>query len=946
MRPLITLGGLSLPGSDFHRPKLLLLLAYVALEGPSSRRRLQALFWPDERGAAVSLRVGLHQLRRVDADLVTGAEVLTVRVDCDAIRVLQGDGSSQELFRHYTGPFLHGVSVEGISAELGEWIDLTRDRLALSAQLAGLAAAEAALTPVLATRLAAEVYYLVGATPLDPLDLRRLRELSTPGSSLERALLNELEDFDSDDAHTLGSAAPGTVSVGGLLGRGYETGVLLARLREGASRSSNPESRLTEVTGPGGIGKTALVDAVLREHASLSGVQIASIDVEALGDTASVASALAQILEVDLQDQGDAWLALGRGLAQRQAVLGLHGAEHLPELTTGVMTLLEQAPTVHLMLTSRVRITDGTHLRLGSLPLPPAGADRTLLRTSPAVQLFVRAAERAGGNIELDHDLVALLGAIVRRLDGYPLALGLAGGWTRSRSLSQIHDLLLSRDSDRERESVQDLDSSQDLAEVDFSPLKGVFERSWSLLSVTERQALSRLSVFADFTPSDALTAMSVDEAMLTRLEAHSLLRRRAKRLQVFPILAQQMVVESGVLDAARAAHARHYLRQLLKGTIAPADLPNVHLAAHHALASGQFSDAINDALLALHDRGGLQSAGSELFARLSVRAAEVDHLPLVQAGLLIAQGWLSLRAARALDADRLAGRALKRLELVDGLPVPVLRMKALNVRAAALNALGRTPEAIPLLFEATELARQVGDDIREARYLANLGTLTGDVGDFVQAEELLVRAVELHAVGGRVEYELMDRLQLLNLRVEGQLIPSASLLPEAAELVSRLSELGAQQETCRAKITQARLSLQQDYVHAKRLAEETRAYCRAHLFPVLEAAAALVQAEALYALGHSREARYAALRALDLSLAHHDVPGQFETWLVVAADMAATQPSVLGMAMKALKASTLASASQQQRATHLMSERILMLDEVIEETETLSRMIKQALRA
>ncbi len=42
---LRTLGGLKLEGSDFTRPKPLLLLAYLALEGPKERRFLSELSW-------------------------------------------------------------------------------------------------------------------------------------------------------------------------------------------------------------------------------------------------------------------------------------------------------------------------------------------------------------------------------------------------------------------------------------------------------------------------------------------------------------------------------------------------------------------------------------------------------------------------------------------------------------------------------------------------------------------------------------------------------------------------------------------------------------------------------------------------------------------------------------------------------------------------------------
>jgi len=62
---VITLGGLALEGAAFTRPKPLMLLAYLALEGRQERRQLAGLFWPHARDPLGSLTVALSQLRVV-----------------------------------------------------------------------------------------------------------------------------------------------------------------------------------------------------------------------------------------------------------------------------------------------------------------------------------------------------------------------------------------------------------------------------------------------------------------------------------------------------------------------------------------------------------------------------------------------------------------------------------------------------------------------------------------------------------------------------------------------------------------------------------------------------------------------------------------------------------------------------------------------------------------
>jgi DNA-binding SARP family transcriptional activator len=57
-------GGLSLEPSTLTRPKPLLLLAYLNLEGPRSRRDLAELFWRDSKDPMQNLRTALSQINR------------------------------------------------------------------------------------------------------------------------------------------------------------------------------------------------------------------------------------------------------------------------------------------------------------------------------------------------------------------------------------------------------------------------------------------------------------------------------------------------------------------------------------------------------------------------------------------------------------------------------------------------------------------------------------------------------------------------------------------------------------------------------------------------------------------------------------------------------------------------------------------------------------------
>lgn len=127
---LRTLGGLFLESTPFRKKRPLLLLAYLALEGPKGRRHLQELFWPQAQDAANSLSVALSQLKGAGVE-VQGKEVLSTEVECDAVLLKRalGKGHLEEAQALYRGRFLEGAD-DGLGEELEEWVWSTREALA------------------------------------------------------------------------------------------------------------------------------------------------------------------------------------------------------------------------------------------------------------------------------------------------------------------------------------------------------------------------------------------------------------------------------------------------------------------------------------------------------------------------------------------------------------------------------------------------------------------------------------------------------------------------------------------------------------------------------------------------------------------------------------------------------------------------------------------------
>ena len=139
---LRVLGGLELAGHAFHRLKPLLLLAYLALEGPKARRHLAELFWPEAQDPLNSLSVALTQLKPLG--VLEGGEVLRVRVstDLEALRQALREGNLEEARRLYRGTVLQGVELP-LGEELEEWVWTNRERVALEVYQAFAAQARA-----------------------------------------------------------------------------------------------------------------------------------------------------------------------------------------------------------------------------------------------------------------------------------------------------------------------------------------------------------------------------------------------------------------------------------------------------------------------------------------------------------------------------------------------------------------------------------------------------------------------------------------------------------------------------------------------------------------------------------------------------------------------------------------------------------------------------------
>lgn len=805
---LRTLGGLGLSGVPFRRHRPLLLLAYLALEGPKERTYLAELFWPTAANPRQSLTVALSQLRGA-APAVVAAEGTRIRADveCDAARLL--DAAAEREWRQvvdaYQGPFLSGVEV-GTGIELEEWLYETREMLATCAQRGMMEVAErhmAAGDASAAARLTQRAIVLrADANAADERLLARLHALAAathnPGAArLER----ELTEFGPAPDGSAGAVDRGRTTATShnlprpatpFLGRDRELNALEHALEGGA--------RLVTLTGIGGMGKTRLalrfaervVDAGAFDQVVFVPLETAHHGEAALAQVAAAVGA---------GDDAEPTAALRERLGSSRVLLVLDTFEHLTAAAPLLADLQEACPGTTLLVTSRHSLgLPGEHvLPIDGLALPDRAADALPDPSAFAgMQLYLLTARRSDPHLTLTE---ANAGAVLRTcalLGGAPLGIELAAALARAVPAEELA-----------QELEADLDMLAGAAVVmpaKHASLRTAFERSWQLLGAAEQAALAACSVFSgSFRWAAAQDVMRLDLALLASLVDKSLLVHREGRYHLHALVRQYAAEKlAGLKEALDVPqrHAEHYaawLRSKAGAMLGPdegaaleavrADYPNVRAAWTWAAAAGR-EDLIGAMLAVLSAHLITSRRLAELADLATAALANIDPSSPLAARLLHAQakqyvltgdGRARALVERALAIRRAHGDQTATMHSLYDLGEVHLNARdwpaAREVLQEVLDFLRAGEEEDPhtggclnnlaiatqgadeylgLLMDAADACRSAGNRVFLANVMANIAdALQVTHGDYAGALDWLRRALEVEGSGSKRAYAL-----------------------------------------------------------------------------------------------------------------------------------------------------------------------------------------------
>ncbi|MBI1299465.1 tetratricopeptide repeat protein [bacterium] len=308
-----------------------------------------------------------------------------------------------------------------------------------------------------------------------------------------------------------------------------------------------PHCHLLTMVGVGGVGKTRLAVEAAQQAADHFVDGVYFVPLVAVTSPTQLVTAIAHaigftlpLVSYTLAEQQD---ALVRYLRTRTLLLVLDNYEHLLPEVELIAQLLQGAPGLMLVITSRAPLELRAEwiIEIDGLPFPPLHGPAKPTADYAAVQLFTTTVERIKpGALRLD-TAAPEIARICALVQGMPLALELAAARVRTLPVDEVADAI-----------AADLGflstSMRDVPERHRS-LRAVIDQSWRLLSANEQRLFAGLSVFrGDFSQDAALTVTGAEtetekqrgEVLLQRLVAHSLLRRRGEsRYEIHETLRQ-----------------------------------------------------------------------------------------------------------------------------------------------------------------------------------------------------------------------------------------------------------------------------------------------------------------------------------------------------------------------------------------------------------------------
>jgi len=478
----------------------------------------------------------------------------------------------------------------------------------------------------------------------------------------------------------------------------------------------NPGIRLVTLTGPGGVGKTRLAAQIGLKLLNDFPDGIYFVPLASITDAGSVAPAIAQVLHI--RATSDQFIVhFSAHLRQKRILLVLDNFEHVLAAAPLVAELLEAAPHLRILVTSRTTLSLYGEHELNVLPLAipdlkslPSSAE---LIQYDSVRIFVERTRAVKADFTLTKANAATVAEICCRLDGLPLALELAAASGKLLSPLMLLEHL-------KKEPI-DLASSASNFPERHSTLRNTIHWSYQLLNPAEQTVFQQLSVFLGGCTLEAVQAVCA-------LGEGSVLEQLGSLLD--KSLLQQVDTASDERRYVMLDTIRSYASEQLRQADQEKQVNQRHLAYYLKLA-----EEIAPRLAGSEQRKWLERLEREIGnLRVAIQWAVHNHAGEAVVRLCSHLEYFWYEFGDPAEIYQWIEAALtQEMNLPAGTKATALRFTGYVLMAMQIDY----PRAQTSFEEALRLWQELENQPEIADTLAELGAVTMELGDYERSQRL-----------------------------------------------------------------------------------------------------------------------------------------------------------------------------------------------------------------
>jgi predicted ATPase/Tfp pilus assembly protein PilF len=357
----------------------------------------------------------------------------------------------------------------------------------------------------------------------------------------------------------------------------FENTVFIGRTRELLELQTLLEpassTRLVNLTGPGGSGKTRLAIEVAKAvapkfkdnayYVSASNVRFSGLLISNIANVLGVKESAGKSLAESLKDF----------LHQHELLLLLDNIEHGLVIRPTLEELLNTAPNLKVLATGfkRLRLSLEKEFPVQPLSLPDSNNPISLeqLNENEAVKLFVNWVQTSQPEFTVTNTNAQAVAELVNQLDGMPLAIELTAARSNFMSThSKLSEL---------NEQLSNLIGTIGKASSHQQTIENSIQFSYDLLDVANKQLFRRLAIFAgSFNAASVQAVCSINhdqkQPNLSFLEKIQLIKIRTAQTGSNPTVAYLMLdplrafglaelAKAGEMAIVQAQHNQYFLR-------------------------------------------------------------------------------------------------------------------------------------------------------------------------------------------------------------------------------------------------------------------------------------------------------------------------------------------------------------------------------------------------